>query len=160
MRDAITAMCGENNEITRAVLKKLQQPAKRILGLQTDFDHLDSQLATDLGWRCVPIQQAPLLKGVPNMGKAIVLVGIFGFGNMDEVEFASYRQRDSQCVDKSFDTAVREIGWMNDGLEMVRHMWLSNNHVAAWGANANRPFPVLDNKLAPVGDPSPDRSGV
>ena len=122
MRDAITAMCGENNEITRAVLKKLQQPPKRILGPQTDFDHLDSQLATDLGWRCVHIQQAPLLKGVPNMGKAIVLAGIFRFDNMDEVEFASYRQRDSQCVNKSFDIAVRKIGWMHDGLELVGHV--------------------------------------
>ena len=55
------------------------------------------------------------------MRKAVLLAGIFGFGNVDEVELAPHRQRDPQCMHKCFDAHVGEIGWMDDGLEPMWH---------------------------------------
>jgi hypothetical protein len=54
---------------------------------QNNLRHIDSQLA-NRGWRIALVHQLPLREHLANVGKAIIFVGIFGFGDMHEVEQA------------------------------------------------------------------------
>ena len=53
------------------------------------------------------------------MGKTVLF--IFGFSYMDEVELAPHDQRDPQRMRECFDAVVGKIGWMDDGLESLKH---------------------------------------
>jgi hypothetical protein len=107
-------------EVAGMAFEKVQQAAKRIVRFQANLRHLDSQLA-DRGRRIALVHQLPLREHMANVGKPIVLFWIFGFGHMHEVEQASHRQRDPQRMHECNGAAFREIGWMYNRLNPMRH---------------------------------------
>ena len=104
MRDAVAAVSGENDEITRMLVEKMQKPPNWVLWRQTNLRHLYSQLTADRWRRFIRVQQVPLLESMTNMGKTVLLV--FGLSYMDEVELAPHDQRDSQRMRECFDAVV------------------------------------------------------
>jgi hypothetical protein len=98
------------------------------VGFQANLCHPDSKLP-DRGWRIGLVHQVPLREHTANMGKAIILVGIFGFGDVDEVKKAAHCQHDPQRMRECNVASVREIGWMDNRLNPLRHdiLWL-NQH--------------------------------
>jgi hypothetical protein len=119
MSDAVAAAGGENNEVARMPPEKMRQRAKRVVRFQANLRHVDSQL-TDRFRRIALVHQAPPCEHMANVGKTIVFVGSFRFGNMDKVEQAPHRQRDTQRMCERNGAGVREICWMYNRLNLAR----------------------------------------